>query len=69
MLGRVVAVDYGLALLTESLSAVIVGSVLQDGLDLNALQVSTIMGIVAFVLFIGWLIFRFKGGEAALAGY
>ncbi len=69
MLGRVVALDYGLALLAESLSAVIVGSVLQDGLGLDARQVSTIMGIVAFALFLGWLIFRFKGGEAALAGY
>ena len=57
MLGRVLSVDYGLALASESLSAVLAG-VLQDNYGLNANQVSAIFAIVGFMVFGIWLLYR-----------
>jgi len=53
MLGRVVAVDYALAMLSESISA-LMGGVLQDGAGMTAAQVSLIMAIVALATLVVW---------------
>jgi len=57
MLGRVIAVDYALALTGESLSAMIVG-VVQDKLHYSAMEVSLIMGYIALFTFTVWMIYR-----------
>ena len=53
MLGRVLSVDYGLALASESFSAVIAG-VLQDKYGLNANQVSAVFAILGLMAFGIW---------------
>jgi hypothetical protein len=53
MLGRVVAVDYALAMLSESISA-LMGGVLQDDAGMTAAQVSLIMAIVALATLNMW---------------
>jgi hypothetical protein len=59
MLGRVTAVDNGLALAGEGLSALLAGF-LQDQFDLKATEVSTTMGYFALFLFLVWLVYRFR---------
>ena len=56
MLGRVLAVDYGLALLSEATAAAIAGLLL-DNLSLSPMQVSLIMGILGGSFFVSWLLF------------
>ena len=56
MLGRVLAVDYGLALLSEAAAAVIAGLLL-DNFSLSPMQVSLIMGILGGSFFVSWLLF------------
>lgn len=56
MLGRVVAVDYSLAMLSESVSALL-GGILQDDAGLSAAQVSLIMAIVALTTLFMWGIY------------
>ena len=56
MRGRVFAVDYALATLSESLSALI-GGVLQDNADLTAAQVSLIMAIIAVLTLFSWIVY------------
>ena len=53
MLGRVVAVDYALAMLSESVSALL-GGVLQDDARMTAAQVSLLMAIVAYATLVIW---------------
>mmetsp|Transcript_15811 Transcript_15811/g.19277 ORF Transcript_15811/g.19277 Transcript_15811/m.19277 type:complete len:525 (-) Transcript_15811:130-1704(-) len=53
MLGRVMALDYGLALAGESVSAMLAG-ILQDNFGMSAMEVSNVFGGVAFFLFILW---------------
>eukprot|EP00984_Skeletonema_dohrnii_P031236 scaffold23476_cov83-Skeletonema_dohrnii-CCMP3373.AAC.1 len=53
MLGRVVAVDYALAMLSESASALL-GGVLQDDARMTAAQVSLLMAIVASATLVIW---------------
>ena len=60
MLGRVMAVDYGLALTGESLSALIVG-ILQDRMGMSAMKVSSFMGYIAVFMFVLWLAYRLHG--------
>ena len=62
MLGRVVAIDYGLALAFEALSATLAG-ILQDNVGLNAREVSTILGIAALALFVLWLCYSIFGAH------
>ena len=57
MLGRVLSIDYSLALASESLSALLAG-VLQDSFGLTAMQVSTVFAIVGFFTFGLWLWYR-----------
>jgi hypothetical protein len=64
LLGRVMAVDYALALLTESLSAFICG-VLQDHLGLTVDEVSLVEAIGATLLMILWGWYHYAGGGAA----
>ena len=56
MLGRVLAVDYGLALLSEATAAAIAGLLL-DNLSLSPMQVSLIMGILGGSFFVSWFLF------------
>eukprot|EP00985_Skeletonema_marinoi_P026149 scaffold20020_cov82-Skeletonema_marinoi.AAC.3 len=56
MRGRVFGVDYALAMLSESASALLAG-VLQDDAGLSAAQVSLIMAIVALVTLVMWGVF------------
>jgi MFS family permease len=56
MLGRVVAVDYALAMLSESVSALL-GGVLQDDAGMSAAQVSLIMAIVSLITLLIWGIY------------
>jgi MFS family permease len=65
MLGRVVAVDFGLALLSEAASATCAG-LLQDEIHLSARQISDIMGLVALAMFILWTMFQLYCSEKAL---
>lgn len=65
MLGRVVAVDFGLALLSEATSAACAG-LLQDEIHLSARQISDIMGLVALAMFILWTFFKLYCSEKAL---
>ncbi len=60
MLGRVMAVDYGLALTGESLSAMLVG-ILQDKWGMSAMEVCLYMGYIAMFLFILWFVYRLSG--------
>jgi predicted MFS family arabinose efflux permease len=65
MLGRVVAVDFGLALLSEAASATLAG-LLQDDIHLSARQISDIMGLVALAMFVLWTFFKLYCSENAL---
>lgn len=56
MMGRVFAVDYTLATLSESVSALL-GGVLQDDAGLSAAQVSLVMAIVASATLVMWGIY------------
>lgn len=56
-LGRVVAVDFGLALTSEAFSAMAAG-ILQDNFDFTPREVSALMGILAIVFFFLWLYYR-----------
>jgi hypothetical protein len=59
MLGRVIAVDFALALFGESFSALLVGEIL-DGLGFTAREVSLLMGYTAVFIFVLWSIYRFR---------
>ena len=65
MLGRVTAIEYGLALASEAFSATISG-LLQDDFGLSARQVSSIMGVVGLCFFAMWLCYRIFGSAALL---
>lgn len=56
MLGRVVAVDYALAMLSESVSA-LMGGVLQDDAGMSAAQVSFIMAMAAMATLVIWSVY------------
>lgn len=56
MLGRVSAVDYALATLSEAFSALL-GGVLQDDIGMSAAQVSLIMALVASATLVIWAIY------------
>eukprot|EP00985_Skeletonema_marinoi_P023110 scaffold15122_cov75-Skeletonema_marinoi.AAC.4 len=56
MRGRVFGVDYALAMLSESASALLAG-VLQDDAGLSAAQVSLIMAVVAVVTLVMWSVY------------
>ena len=56
MLGRVVAVDYAFATLSEALSALL-GGVLQDNAGISAANVSLIMALVASATLVIWIIY------------
>jgi len=57
MLGRVVAIDYGLALAAEALSSMVAG-LLQDKCHISPRAVSMMMGGLAIAFFILWLCYR-----------
>lgn len=65
MLGRVVAMDFGFALLSEALSATCAG-MLQDIFHLSARQISQIMGYTALVMFVTWAIISINCNEKFL---
>lgn len=65
MLGRVLAVDYGLALLFEASSAVCVGWFL-DEIGLTTMQVCIILGCVAVIFFFIWWLFSIYGGDQTI---
>lgn len=54
MLGRVSAIDYGLATASEALSALMAGF-LQDDIHMTAREVGFVMSIIAFVSWLLWL--------------
>lgn len=56
MLGRVIAVDYALAMLSESVSA-LMGGVLQDDAGMSAAQVSFIMAMAAMATLVIWSVY------------
>jgi hypothetical protein len=56
MLGRVAAVDYAIATLSEALSALLAG-LLQDDADISAEHVSLIMALVASATLVIWIIY------------
>ena len=58
MLGRVMAVDYALATLSEAFSAMC-GGMLQDNAGLSAEEVSYVMAVVAFVTLAIWALYFF----------
>ena len=59
MLGRVLSIDYGLALASESLSAMLAG-ILQDSFSLTAMQVSAVFATIGFFSFGLWLRYRIQ---------
>ena len=63
-MGRVLAVDYAFALLTESFSALLCG-VLQDHVGLSPEQVSFLMAVIGGVVVIVWSIYHIMGYGAA----
>lgn len=66
MLGRVSAVDYGIATLAEGASSVI-ASILHDGLHLSAECVSYAISLIGCFIIVGWTRFHLSGGGAAAA--
>ena len=66
MMGRVLAVDFGLALLAEATSAYVAG-VLQDQSHLGAHQVALVMSCIGFCLAGGWLWYHMEGNGAGAA--
>jgi len=67
MLGRVLAVDYGLALLSEASSAVVAGLMLDD-LGFSAMKVCIIMGMIAILFFfISYFFTLYRGDEVLKA--
>jgi MFS family permease len=63
-LGRVLAVDYALALGTEACSALLAG-ILQDRAKFTAEQVSLVMAGIALLLFTSWTFYHFLEFGAA----
>ena len=63
-MGRVLALDYAVALLTETVSALLAG-ILQDQADFTAEQVSLLMAAGAGVACLSWAVFHHGGGGAA----
>ena len=55
-MGRVMATDYALSFLLESVSAMAAG-ILQDHAGFTAVQVSILMGILGIALFAAWFVF------------
>ena len=66
MMGRVLAVDFGLALLTEAFSAYLAGY-LQDQVGLTAHQVAFVAACVGATMALVWLSYYLAGGGAAAA--
>ena len=64
MLGRVMAVDWAMATLSEALSAILAG-VVQDAAGLSAQQVSLVVSGVGTVFFVLWLVYHGCGFGAA----
>jgi len=62
MLGRVFAVDYGLATVCDASSSILTGLLL-DRSSLSARGVSTIMLILSIITYLGWLSFYFRSIE------
>ena len=65
MLGRVLAVDYALALLAESLSAYICG-ILIDRAGLSPHEVSFVLTIISLVLTLVWSLYHISGRGAGI---
>jgi MFS family permease len=63
MMGRVLAIDYALALLGEAAAAYLCG-VLMDRADLSAYQVSFYLAILSLVLFLTWSWYHISGHGA-----
>ena len=63
MLGRVVAIDYGLALAAEALSAV-VAALLQDRYNVSPREVSMMMGGEAIFFLVLWFCYRIFKSDA-----
>lgn len=59
MLGRVMALDYALATLSEAIAAM-VGGLLQDKAKLTPEKVSFIMGLVAVTTLLLWALYFFR---------
>lgn len=64
MMGRVLAVDYALALLSEAIAAFATGY-LEDNTNLLAHEVALVMAIVGTILTLIWLVYHINGGGAA----
>lgn len=63
-LGRVLSVDYALALLCESMGALASG-LLMDKLNFEAEEVCLVMAVLGAILSICWTIYHLSGGVAA----
>ena len=66
MMGRVLSVDFALALLTEAISAYVAGF-LQDYFHMGAHEVALVMGCFGFLVAFFWLLYHLAGRGAAAA--
>lgn len=64
MMGRVSAMDYALATLSEGLSSFLSG-VLEDNFHLSVRRTCLMMSVISIVIFIFWFTFHTLGGGAA----